>query len=504
MNANERPNVLLIMTDAQRRDTLGCYGNRLVRTPAIDSLAAEGVRFAEWHVPNPLCMGVRASLMTGHYPSSHGVRTNGMNLGDAPPAIAGLLADAGYWTASVGKLHLNLWLADKPGHSQEGRADWAAGRRRIDLPYFGFQAVDAAIGHNEYIWGPYVAWLAEACPDGYALMQPENALRPPSGAHRTWDSALPAEFHCTNWVADRTIARLRARDAGRPFFLVASFPDPHMSYSPPAPYCRMYDPADVPPPLWRDGELDRIPPHFRAYYEGTGYCREMFADEALNMRPAAAHTEHQWRDMLAHHWGQVTLIDDAVGRILAALDEQGLRENTVVIFTTDHGALMGDHGMHMHGPFHYDGQLRIPAIWRWPGRFPAGRVSRALASTVDVAPTLLALAGIAAPAAMQGASLAAVLGGDEAAWARQAVVTEYDDELFGPFFRTVTTHRWKLTRYAGQPYGELFDRDEDPDEFHNLYDDPGYGAIRAELGDLLLDEMLKLGSTRLERLALHA
>ena len=370
MSPNESPNVLLMMTDAQRRDTLGCYGNRLVRTPAIDGLAAEGVRFAEWHVPNPLCMGARASLMTGHYPSSHGVRTNGMNLGDALPAIAELLVGAGYRTASVGKLHLNLWWADEPGHSQEGRADWAAGRRRIDLPYFGFQAVDVAIGHNEDSWGPYAAWLAEVCPDGHALMQPENALRAPSGALCTWDSALPAEVHCTNWVADRAIARLRARDPHRPFFVVASFPDPHMSYSPPAPYCRMYDPADVPPPLWREGELDRLPPHFRAYYEGTGYCRAMFEDAALNMRPAAVHTKHQWRDMLAHHWGQVTLIDDAVGRILAALDEQGLRESTVVIFTTDHGALMGDHGMHMHGPFHYDGQLRIPAIWRWPGRFP--------------------------------------------------------------------------------------------------------------------------------------
>ena len=149
MSSNISPNVLLLMTDAQRRDTLGCYGNRLVRTSAIDSLAAEGVRFTEWHVPNPLCMPARASLMTGHYPSSHGVRTNGMNLGDALPTIAELLVNAGYWTASVGKLHLNFWWADKPGYSQEGRADWSVGRRRIDLPYFGFQAVDMAIGHNE-------------------------------------------------------------------------------------------------------------------------------------------------------------------------------------------------------------------------------------------------------------------------------------------------------------------------------------------------------------------
>ena len=504
MSSNISPNVLLLMTDAQRRDTLGCYGNRLVRTSAIDSLAAEGVRFTEWHVPNPLCMPARASLMTGHYPSSHGVRTNGMNLGDALPTIAELLVNAGYWTASVGKHHLNFWWADKPGYSQEGRADWSVGRRRIDLPYFGFQGVDMAIGHNEDSWGPYAEWLAEVCPEGHALMQPENALRVPSGALCTWDSALPAEVHCTNWVADRTIARLRTRDSDHPFFVVASFPDPHMSYSPPEPYCRMYDPTDVSPPLQREGELDRMPPHFRAYYEGTGYCREMFEDKTLNMLPAAAHTDLQWRDMRAHHWGQVTLIDDAVGRILAVVDELGLRENTVVIFTTDHGALMGDHGMHMHGPFHYDGQLRIPAIWRWPGQFPAGQVSRALVSSVDMAPTLLALAGVEAPAAMQGASLSAVLGGDEGDWSRQAMVTEYDDELFAPFFRTLTTHRWKLTRYAGQPYGELFHRDEDPDEFKNLYDDPGYGAIRMELGDILLDEMLKIGSTRLERHGLHA
>ena len=176
------------------------------------------------------------------------------------------MVNAGYWTASVGKHHLNFWWADKPGYSQEGRADWSVGRRGINLPYVGFQAVDMAIGHNEDSWGPYAEWLAETCPEGHALMQPENALRVPSGALCTWDSALPAEVHCTNWVADRTIARLRTHDPHRPFFVVASFPDPHMSYSPPEPYCRMYDPTDVSPPLQRERELDRMPPHFRAYY----------------------------------------------------------------------------------------------------------------------------------------------------------------------------------------------------------------------------------------------
>lgn len=496
-----QPNILLIITDAQRRDTLGCYGNRVCRTPNIDAIAASGVRFDEWYVPNPICMPARASLFTGLMPSVHGVRSNGINLPETAMTLADLLQANGYRTGTFGKIHLNAWGTTTPGKSREARVDLGEAGS-VAAPYAGFESIKAVMGHSEFVYGDYRRWLDSVCADGFDRLQFERALRPPSGALCTWDSALPAEFHHTNWVADQTIDFVGAETA-RPFFAVCSFPDPHMSFCPPEPYCSLYAPAEVPLPRWSDGELSHMPPHFKAYYEGTGYCAEFFWSGELNMRPAIAHMPEQWRDMIAHYWGQVTFIDDAIGRLMGTLDERGLRQSTVVIFTTDHGALMGDHGMHMHGPFHYDGQIRIPCLWSWPGQIAAGRVVTSLAGTIDIAPTILDLVGATVPMAMQGESLAETLVAGKLI-ERSSILTENDDEYFGPFMRTLSTPQWKLTRYAGQPYGELFDRVNDPDEFVNRWDDPGYRSVRADLLGELSDAMLKNAGLALPRLSLYA
>ena len=332
-------------------------------------------------------------------------------------------------------------------------------------------------------------------------MQFARALDSPSGAFRTWNSALPVELHCTNWVADHTIDYLR-QVGDDPFLVFCSFPDPHPSFCPPAPYCYMYDARSVSPLPRRDGEFDGMPPHFKEYFEGRSrWLREMFKAGAKNAKPGSMHSDRQLRDMVAHYWGMVSLIDDAIGRVMSASKRFGLRDDTIAVFLSDHGDLMGDHGLVSTGAFHYDGMLRVPLIWNAPTRLPPGRTSDALVGLIDVAPTILDLAGVQRPP-MQGVSLARYLMGgalDE----RQAILTENDDEYVGLFVRTLITRDWKLTRYAGRPYGELFDRRSDPGELRNLWGVPDHVKTRVELTELMLDEMLRAAPIREPRVAIY-
>ena len=188
--AKRPPNILVVLTDEQRRDTLGCYGNPLCATPALDALAAGGMRFDECVVQHPLCMPSRATIMTGQYPSGHGVRANGVNLAPEVPLLTTTLKEAGYRTASFGKIHLNAWGGEHDAAASHENQAALATRRTVPPGYMGFDTAEVVGGHNETVYGPdYTDWLAERCPDGYGLMQIEHALDEPSGAWRTWNSA---------------------------------------------------------------------------------------------------------------------------------------------------------------------------------------------------------------------------------------------------------------------------------------------------------------------------
>ena len=487
--AKRPPNILVVLTDEQRRDTLGCYGNPLCATPALDALAAGGMRCDECVVQHPLCMPSRATIMTGQYPSGHGVRANGVNLAPEVPLLTTTLKEAGYRTASFGKIHLNAWGGEHDAAASHENQAALATRRTVPPGYMGFDTAEVVGGHNETVYGPdYTDWLAARCPDGYGQMQIEHALDQPSGAWRTWNSALPAELHCTNWVVDRTLDYLPpARRPSVPGVLLDPGPAPLVlsagsvllpvsggggAGAVAAGRRAGSDAAPLQGVLRGVGRLVRGAPSPRdrpAASSGTGW---------KNVRPCNRYSEHQMRDMVAHYWGMVALIDDAVGRLLAELDALGRAGDTVVVYTSDHGDLMGDHGLLMKGPFHYDGLLRVPSIWRGPG-IAAGRSTTAPVGLVDLAPTLLDLAGVQPPASMQGRSLAAFLHGEAAPDWREGVVTENDDELFGIYLRTLTTDRWRLSCYGGQPYGELFDCREDPHELSNLWDDAGYARHQA-------------------------
>ena len=433
------------------------------------------------------------------------------------------LADAGYRTHSTGKTHFRTMglplgadpeTADPAQHC-EAAPLWHNGRvTRIPTPYYGFQSVDWTGGHGN-VFGDYRTWLRSVDPDGPAKLAREGGTPPESGAEQSWKMAVPPELHYNAWIADRTISFLEGAGE-QPFFAVASFPDPHHPFATPDPWYSMYDRASVPGPVRREGELDELAPFFREVYESPLRL-------SGRMRPTNV-PEAQLREITAITYGMISFVDEQVGRILDALDRLRLAENTVVVFTADHGDLLGDHWLLNKGPFHFDGLLRVPSIWRLPGRFGAGLASDALASHLDFAPTVLDLAGVPAlesssrwPAAAQsetprqlralpGRSLAPVLTG-QAASVQEAVLVENDEDYLGLRLRTLATQRHQLTVYVGEDgaadFGELFDLHDDPAQVHNLWRSEAHRELKLDLIQRLLGELVRTDN-RLPRRLNHA
>ena len=524
-----RPNVLIIMTDQHRGDCLtGAWpewrpGTCDLATPHLDRLAAGGVRCARAYVNNPLCMPSRATLLTGLTPRGHGVRTNGIDLDPTLPTVSGALAAAGYRTYYAGKLHARISETPKgldprtlePADYPESGWMWQTGRiDTLPVPYYGFQQVDFAGGGRT---GDYLNWLNREHPNEAALLLQAHGERARTGAPNTWRMRLPAELHYNTWIADQAIAFLREAGTparrGEPFLAWVSFPDPHHPFATPDPWYSMYDRERIPPPVRREGELADLPPHFRAAYDG-------------DLRHAGFHgslkvTDDQLREMTAVTYGMVSFVDEQVGRILAALDQLGLTDETLVVFTADHGELLGDHWLTHKGPFHVEGLLNVPSIWRFPGRFPAGTVVDTPVSHLDVAPTLLHATGVPIPERRErapasevvtpdamgpwpGRSLVPLLSG-ESRPADGCVVVENDEDWLGLRLRTLITRRHQLTIYVGddgeQSYGELFDREADPGQLRNLWDEPGAQPLKDELRGQLLAELVRTDSRLPRRVA---
>lgn len=513
-----RPNFLIVMTDQQRADYLGCAGHPVLRTPNLDRLASEGVRFSRAYVNNPVCMPSRSTMLTGQTPRGHGVRTNGINLDPAIPTMTEALRLAGYRTHAVGKIHVNVYGLPNGADPQTlhpadfPESAWMWRHRRIGhlpLPYYGFQTAEMTLQHGPGVGGDYRTWLESAHPEAAERMRFEAGQRPASGAEQSAILDVPPEWHYNTWVADRSIAFLEEQTASdQPFYLHCSFPDPHHPYCPPRAWAERYAAVDMPGVNRRTGELDDLPWFYRQTYDpglqlsGRGRATKLGDD--------------QLRDIQALTCAMVGFVDEQFGRVLATLERLGLRENTVVVFTSDHGDMLGDHWMLNKGPFHFDGLLRVPHIWSWPGHLASGVATNALASLLDFAPTILdlagvpALEGVTAPRretaqqlpALPGVSLAPLLRGEQAA-AQQSVIIENDEDYLGLRLRTIVTERYQMTVYPDQPYGELFDLREDPQQRHNRWNDAAMGGVKSALQAELLDR-LALTDSRLPRRLCHA
>lgn len=475
------------MTDQHRADHIGCYGNRQLRTPNIDRLAAEGVIFTQSYVANPVCMPNRASLFTGRYPKAHRLRENGLTLSPSEAVLPELLRAGGYQTASIGKIHLAPFgmtaeAARHPYELYESREFWSQDGS-LPLPYYGFEQVSFVGGHGPYAYGDYKRWLDENHPGSYDRLDASHALSTPSGARECWKSAIPAELHYDVFVAERTVDFVRSRDKDRPFFVWCSFPDPHHPYSPPRPYCDQYPPREIEfKPARRAGELEDLPPYFAECYRGERSTGGLVGD-------LRAVTDDDYREIIALTYGMISLVDDCVGRVMSALEEQSLLDSTVVVFLSDHGDLMGDHWLLNKGPFLFRGLVRVPTIWRLPGGASAGLVCEEMVSAVDLCPTLLDLAGLPLPDGVQGRSYRPLLAGERSD-SGDRVYIEYDESYIGDRLRQMRTKDWALTYYAEGDFGTLFDLRRDPDELENVWGRPEYEGARLEL----LAELLKLTS----------
>lgn len=483
-------NIIVICADQLRADHLGHEGKLPVRTPWIDGIATQGHRFARAYVTNPVCMPNRASIMTGRWPSAHGLRTNGLPLDPGAETYARVLRSQGWSTSAVGKLHLQpmgypyeeyqleqikaavpaLWERAMQKFSS-GFQSWEDfqlhARGPVDIPpdYYGFDDVSLVIGHGDRVSGNYRNWALERGWDPESQAGVDASSNVLASWNHVYESAVPAALHPTSFVAEEAVARLRRFAGGDSnFLLYVSFPDPHHPFAPPSEYFRRYDPDDVPLPPTFFEDHSSSPDHIRETVARRG---SQDIDPMMLWSP----TEEQFRHALAAEMGSIEFIDDSVGRILSALDELGLSEDTAVVFTADHGDVFGDHGLMLKHFTHYEGVIRVPLLVRGPG-LGSGR-HESLVSSADIAPTILDFLGAPELPAAQGVSLVPIMSGDVSS-VRDALVVEEDQpyglaSLPGPVrIRTLVGGDVRLTEIPNQGVVELFDLGADPEEARNL------------------------------------
>jgi arylsulfatase A-like enzyme len=501
VNTN-KPNILLITTDQQHFSALGTH-TPVLRTPHLDRLVEEGALFERAYCPNPLCSPSRSSIITGQYPSTHGCWTIGTKLDDDHQTVGQLLGESGYETSLIGKAHFQP-LSSLPDQTSleappilRDLAFW----RNFNGPYYGFKHIELARNHADEAWvgQHYAIWM-----ESKGLANWRDFFQDEGGTHaarsHTWD--LPEEFHYTTFVAERAAAAIEeAAEADKPFFIWASFQDPHPPYLVPEPWASMYDPEDVEPGRLEPGELDSMPAWFRKTQEAD----PDFSEWQETPFPNHGFTSHLIEDSdlrknIATYYGMISFIDDAVGRLLNRLDELEIAENTIVVFTSDHGHFLGQHGLIAKGAFHYEDLLRIPMIARFPDRIPPCSRIRGLQSLVDLAPTFLTIAGLPVPHDMQGVDQLPVWRG-ETETARDHVLVENRHQPTKVHIRTYIDERYKLTVYRDESTGELFDLVADPDERHNLFDDPDHEELRSELFRRFVNAELRREASKYSRIA---
>jgi len=447
------PNIILITTDQQRYDALGVNGNAMIRTPAMDALARDGVNFSHACVQNTVCVPSRACIQTGRYPHQHGVTYMETVVDDTPGlppwelTFMEHLQKHGYCTGAVGKIH----MYPEKGFDYHNLTGGKGVRWK---QAFGSPLGPAPLGPN------YAAWLEAKRPGGYELIY---SARRDQDAYRKiglFDNPLNRDEYVEHWTAQQADAFItRSAQGEQPFFLWYGFCGPHDPWDPPEPYRSLYNPADVPLPC-------DIP--------GAPSWRDRWQDESLVRRT------------IAYYWGMITCIDDYVAQTVALLKARGLYDNTLIILTSDHGEFLCERARTGKCLF-YEPILRVPLILKPPtGQGNAGRVDAALAEVFGIAPTVLDYAGVPIPDTMAATSLRPRVDGSNTT-APSAVFAEYvsnDRKQRGKCVRT-PTHKYIV--WSPGHRDELYDLHADPLESRNLSADPACVAVKAELTGYLVD-----------------
>ena len=470
MTERARPNIVVILTDQQRADTLGCYGNRVARTPHLDALAHSGVRFDRAYCATPLCTPSRASILSGAYPHRHGLVDLWSEIPDErygpipgwrqpPPEelpwMGEYFRDAGYETAYVGKWHC------LSGGDRRGFEDY--------LVRIGAYDTDDD-GQND--WLQHVLAQGYAMPGGKLVGHDHRAKDLNYGVSVYREPDFPASY------IFRKAADFLRREHERPFILFVSENSPHPPFAPPAPYDRLVDPDDIVLP---DNVRNYASP--KRFIELRGHPR--------SFRSYREASEAQLRSAWAHYLGMVSHVDDLVGELLQALDDGGVRDDTLIVFSSDHGEMLGSHRVQDKGAFMYEEVMRVPLLVNWPGEV-APAVYDAPVSQVSLLPTLLEIAGIPTRAPFDMPSLATSFLGREPP-AERPVYGEYN-RFFGQEYpvRMVVDGSWKYVHYFG-PEAELFDLAADPGERENLAGSPAHQGELLRMRQLLESWMAASG-----------
>lgn len=508
---SKRPNFLLFMTDQHRADWLGCSGHPVLRTPNIDRLCDGGTRFTNFHVAHPICMPNRASFLTCRMPSVNGARHNGLPLPLGSNTFVDCLRRAGYRTALIGKAHHQPFSKapprvargrwDEDPHSEArfmppvSEYEQELGDRfandpdhAVTYPYYGFDHVDQVSFHGDRTRGDHERWLKANLPNYLDLVGAGNQLPHDYTCPMAVRTRLPEEAYSTAYIRDRAIDWIKAHASDdQPFLLMVSFTDPHHPFNPPGRYWDMYNPDDMIVPANFAGMEGGTPlyRHFRNRKGEPGLARE--ALENID--------ETQARQAMALTAGMIAMIDDAIGDVRGALNTTGTADATVQIFNSDHGDMMGDHGLLLKGPLNLDAVIRVPFIWNDPEE-KGIETTHALASTIDIGPSILKRAGVEGFNGIQGLDLMPALRQDRPV--RGRLLIEHDGHVDNPLtgdlpprLRTVVTEDWKMTVYLDQDWGELFDRKNDPHELKNLWDVPDAAKTRQDLLWDLTQEMMR-------------
>ncbi len=449
-----RPNFLWYCSDQQRFDTIGAINNPHVHTPRLDQLASEGIAFTHAFCQSPICTPSRASFLTGRYPSTIHTNSNGNEHYAGDRLVTRRLADAGYDCCLAGKLHLS--------GASNGR------ERRTDDGYRTFNYSHAP--RDDWFRGHgYADWLRNQGENPAVVLRPQGAhpadLVEPT---ETTDNVAPA-LHQTHWCTEKTIEFISEPREG-PWLVSVNPYDPHPPYNPPFEYYRRFDPNSMPGPHFRDSDLD----HQNSYLGQIDF-------QSRARRPE----EFDAKKIQAAYYAMIEQVDHEFGRILDALESSGQRENTVIIFMSDHGEALGDYGLVHKGCRFFDGLTRVPLIIAWPGHFEAGVQSGGLVELTDVMPTMMELAGLPIPTGTQGSSLLPILTGQTPPdHHRDFVRCEYYDAVDMPDHSWATMYRdqqWKLVVYHNHNRGELYDMVRDPHEHESLWDSPSHQMIKSEL-----------------------
>lgn len=480
-------NVLFIITDQQRADHTGFTGNEVVRTPNIDSIASSGMVFENAWVSNPVCMPNRSTIMTGRMPSAHGVIFNDRSLDWNANTFVRRFRASGYRTGLLGKSHLQHGMSKNSivpyrGESS-GRMPYPDGwdqvedferflEDRLQDPedFYGFDHIQLSIDHGARVSGHHLKWAVEKGGKFEDLVIDLDGEMPGTDRSENWRQIYRPpygeELHSTTFVTEQTMAFIdEAETEDKPWLAWCSFPDPHHPLTPPGKWFDEYSPGDMVLPESRRDDLSTAPSHLQLYSQIHP------KDQRNWVAPCGYGNDDLLREAIAATYGMISMIDDGIGQILKHLEDKGIRDNTIIVFTSDHGDMMGDHSLFLKGFMHYRGTLQVPMVINVPGTTP-GR-SGSLASSIDLGPTLMDLCDVAAYDGIQGVSLKPVIE-DPATTARSTVLIEDDVPVITSKLtpipartRTLLKDGYRFTRNS-KGEEQLFNLSADHDEMDNI------------------------------------